>query len=50
MVIYIREMAPGVAGFWLTLALFFMIWGNDVFAYFGGKTFGKRKLAPIISP
>jgi len=50
MVIYIREMAPGAAGFWLTLALFLMIWGNDVFAFFGGKTFGKRKLAPIISP
>jgi phosphatidate cytidylyltransferase len=27
-----------------------MIWGNDVFAYFGGKTFGKHKMAPLISP
>jgi phosphatidate cytidylyltransferase len=50
MVIYIRELAPGSDGFWLTLVLFFMIWGNDVFAYFGGKTFGKRPLAPVISP
>ncbi|MCH8548077.1 MAG: phosphatidate cytidylyltransferase [Balneolaceae bacterium] len=50
MVIYIREMGVGVEGFWLTLSLFLMIWGNDVFAYFGGKTFGKRPLAPKISP
>lgn len=37
-------------GLWLTLTLFLMIWGNDIFAYFGGKTFGKRPLAPKISP
>lgn len=50
MVIHIREMGISVEGFWLTLSLFMMIWGNDVFAYFGGKTFGKRPLAPKISP
>lgn len=27
-----------------------MIWGNDIFAYFGGKSFGKQPLAPTISP
>lgn len=27
-----------------------MVWGNDVFAYFGGKTFGKTPLASSISP
>lgn len=27
-----------------------MIWGNDVFAYFGGKNFGKTPLVPLISP
>ena len=37
-------------GFALTLILAFMVWGNDVFAYFGGKTFGKHALAPSISP
>jgi phosphatidate cytidylyltransferase len=37
-------------GFWLILSLFLMIWGNDVFAYFGGKNFGKRPMAPEISP
>lgn len=46
----VRDMGTGQDGFWLILALFLMIWGNDVFAYFGGKTFGKRKLAPAISP
>lgn len=37
-------------GFWLTITLFLMIWGNDILAFFGGKTFGKRPLAPKISP
>ena len=45
-----REFGTGQDGFWLILALFLMIWGNDVFAYFGGKNFGRRKLAPNISP
>ncbi len=27
-----------------------MVWGTDTFAYFGGKRFGKVKLAPSISP
>ncbi|MFU8860503.1 MAG: phosphatidate cytidylyltransferase [Cyclonatronaceae bacterium] len=39
-----------LAGFSVTLALMLMVWGNDVFAYFGGTTFGKRLLAPAISP
>ncbi|MFU8812623.1 MAG: phosphatidate cytidylyltransferase [Balneolaceae bacterium] len=50
MLFEIREAGAGLDGFWLTLAVIFMIWGSDVFAYFGGKTFGKRKLAPNISP
>lgn len=33
--------------FWL---VFICAWGCDVFAYFGGKFFGKRKLSPEISP
>lgn len=32
------------------LSVFFLVWAADVFAYFGGKAFGKRKLAPTISP
>jgi len=27
-----------------------MIWGSDVFAYFAGRQFGKRKLFEAISP
>lgn len=50
MVIALREMGVDSEGFWLTLSLFLMIWGNDIFAYFGGKSFGKRPLAPNISP
>lgn len=37
-------------GIALTLSLVLMVWGNDVFAYFGGRAFGKHLLAPRISP
>lgn len=50
MIVSIRDLGEGLDGFWLVLSLFLMIWGNDVFAYFGGKNFGKRPLAPNISP
>jgi phosphatidate cytidylyltransferase len=32
------------------LSAFILVWAADVFAYFGGRRFGKRKLAPAISP
>lgn len=32
------------------LSVFFLVWAADIFAYFGGRAFGKRKLAPAISP
>ncbi|WP_069129981.1 phosphatidate cytidylyltransferase [Rhodohalobacter halophilus] len=51
MLVNIRELGTTtIDGFWLTMTLLLMIWGNDVFAYFGGKSFGKHKLAPKISP
>lgn len=50
MLVHIRDLGDGTEGFWLILSFFLMIWGNDVFAYFGGKNFGKRPLAPKISP
>lgn len=50
MMVHIRNLGIESEGLWLTLTLFLMIWGNDIFAFFGGKTFGKRPLAPKISP
>jgi phosphatidate cytidylyltransferase len=32
------------------LSLFCLVWAADIAAYFGGRRFGKRKLAPTISP
>lgn len=32
------------------LSLFCLVWAADIAAYFGGRTFGRRKLAPAISP
>jgi phosphatidate cytidylyltransferase len=46
----IRDLGTNETGFLLTIATMLMVWGDDVFAYFGGRTFGKRKLAPNISP
>ncbi|HWI64978.1 MAG TPA: phosphatidate cytidylyltransferase [Symbiobacteriaceae bacterium] len=34
---------------WLAFA-FFSTWAADSFAYFAGRAFGNRKLAPLISP
>ena len=35
---------------YLPIILLLMIWASDTGAYFIGKTFGKKKLAPLISP
>lgn len=35
---------------WYVLFLLIIIWGADVGAYFTGKTLGKNKLAPKVSP
>jgi phosphatidate cytidylyltransferase len=37
-------------GGWTLLALMAIVWVSDTAAFFGGRRFGRRKLAPAISP
>ena len=42
--------AAKVIGVNFILSVFCLVWAADIAAYFGGRAFGKRKLAPAISP
>ena len=43
--VVLRERGP-----WVLLAVAAIVWIADIAAYFAGRRFGKRKLAPAVSP
>src|SRR5262249_26198441 len=43
-------LGASTTGFWWMLALLFMVWANDTFAFFTGHYLGRTKLAPQVSP
>ncbi len=48
MALVVIRAEPGGAT-WV-LWLLFLVWGADIGAYFAGRRFGRRKLAPAVSP
>lgn len=48
--VFLRQTGSDEIGFFLTITFLLMIWGNDTFAYLGGRQWGRRLLAPDISP
>lgn len=40
----------GEGGQWWILFLFAVIWGNDILAYYTGRSIGRHKLSRVVSP
>lgn len=47
---WLALMALFQRGPWFLLSVCAIVWVADIAAYFGGRAFGRRKLAPTISP
>lgn len=47
---YRSDLFGDLAGPWLVMLSFCLLWANDIFAYLTGKLLGKHKLFPRISP
>ncbi len=45
-----NEVLGSQDAFWLVLMLFCLIWATDTGAYYTGRSMGKHKLAPSVSP
>ncbi len=39
-----------LSGSWIILYVFFVVWAADIGAYFAGRAWGHKKLAPNVSP
>jgi phosphatidate cytidylyltransferase len=48
--IALRHGESPYSGFFMLFLMYLMIWGNDTFAYFGGRFFGRHLMAPHLSP
>jgi phosphatidate cytidylyltransferase len=47
---FLIALSQQTGGFFWLVILFTITWATDTFAYFAGRVFGKRKLAPTLSP
>lgn len=48
--VWLAMVAARARGVNFLLSVFTLVWAADIAAYFGGRAFGRRKLAPAISP
>lgn len=52
--IHLKQLLPkaqyGADATYFVVLILAYAWGGDTFAYFAGRAFGKRKLAPVVSP